>query len=133
MENMRNRILLALAFTGLAAAPALAQDDLAAEGEKVFKRCAACHMVGPDAKNRVGPELNGIVGRTAGTLEGFSYSKAMVEAGAGGLVWNEETLDAYLADPKGMVKGTKMAFAGLKSEEDRQAVIAYLAAQGGAS
>lgn len=133
MGYMRNRILLALAFTGLAAAPALAQDDLAAEGEQVFKRCAACHQVGPEAKNRVGPELNGIIGRTAGTLEGFSYSKAMVEAGAGGLVWDEETLDAYLANPKGMVKGTKMAFAGLKSEEDRQAVIAYLAAQGGAS
>ncbi len=133
MENMRNRILLTLAFAGLAAAPTLAQDDLAAEGEQVFKRCAACHQVGPDAKNRVGPELNGIVGRPAGTLEGFSYSKAMVEAGAGGLVWDEATLDAYLADPKGMVKGTKMAFAGLKSEEDRQAVIAYLAAQGGSS
>jgi cytochrome c2 len=133
MENMRNRILLTLAVAGLAAAPALAQDDLAAAGEQVFKRCAACHMVGPDAKNRVGPELNGIVGRPAGTLEGFSYSKAMVEAGAGGLVWDDATLDAYLADPKAMVKGTKMAFAGLKSEEDRQAVIAYLAAQGGSS
>jgi cytochrome c2 len=133
MEHMRNRILLALAVAGLAAAPALSQDDLAAEGEQVFKRCAACHQVGPEAKNRVGPELNGIIGRTAGTLESFSYSKAMVEAGAGGLVWNEETLDGYLADPKGMVKGTKMAFAGLKSEEDRQAVIAYLAAQGGSS
>jgi cytochrome c len=133
MENMKNRILLVLAFAGLAAAPALAQDDLAAEGEQVFKRCAACHQVGPEAKNRVGPELNGIIGRTAGGLEGFNYSKAMVEAGAGGLVWDEATLDAYLADPKGMVKGTKMAFAGLKSEEDRQAVIAYLAAQGGPS
>jgi cytochrome c2 len=133
MENMRNRILLTLAVAGLAAAPALAQDDLAAAGEQVFKRCAACHMVGPDAKNRVGPELNGIVGRPAGTLEGFSYSKAMVEAGAGGLAWDDATLDAYLADPKAMVKGTKMAFAGLKSEEDRQAVIAYLAAQGGSS
>ena len=66
---MRNRMMLALALAGLAAGPVLAQDDLVAEGEKIFKRCAACHQVGPDAKNRVGPELNGIVGRTAGSLD----------------------------------------------------------------
>ena len=131
---MRNRMMLALALAGLVVGPALAQDAEQVEaGEKVFKRCAACHQVGPDAKNRVGPELNGIIGRTAGTLEGFNYSKAMTEAGAGGLVWSEETLMSYLEDPKGMVKGTKMAFAGLKSEEDRHAVIEYLEAQGGSS
>ena len=117
----------ALAAAGLAAAPVVAQDaDLAAKGEKVFKRCAACHQIGPEAKSRVGPSLEGVVGRTAGTLEGFSYSDAMTEAGANGLVWNSETLHEYLADPKAMVKGTKMAFAGLKKEEDRDAVIAYI-------
>ena len=131
---MRNRMMLALALAGLVVGPALAQDaDEVEAGEKIFKRCAACHQVGPDAKNRVGPELNGIIGRTAGGLEGFNYSKAMTEAGAGGLVWSEETLMTYLEDPKGMVKGTKMAFAGLKSEEDRHAVIEYLEAEGGSS
>jgi cytochrome c2 len=127
---MTHHTLAFLALAGLVAAPALAQDDIAA-GEKVFRRCAACHMVGPDAKNRVGPELNGVIGRTAGTLEGFNYSDAMVEAGAGGLVWSDETLHSYLADPRGMVKGTKMAFAGLKSDEDILAVIAYIEASGG--
>jgi cytochrome c len=126
---MTYKMLAFLALAAIAAAPALAQDDVAA-GEKVFKRCAACHMIGPDAKNRVGPELNGVVGRTAGTLEGYKYSDAMVEAGAGGLVWNDETLHAYLADPRGMVKGTKMAFPGLKSDEDILAVIAYIEATG---
>jgi cytochrome c len=129
---MSYKLLAMLALVG-AAAPVLAQDPaLVEEGEKVFKRCAACHMVGPDAKNRVGPELNGVIGRTAGTLEGFSYSDAMVEAGAGGLVWNAETLHSYLADPKAMVKGTKMAFAGLRKPEDVDAVIAYIEANGGA-
>ncbi|MFO1143613.1 MAG: cytochrome c family protein [Amaricoccus sp.] len=121
--------LLALVI-GLAATAAVAQEsDPAAAGAKVFKRCAACHQVGPDAKNRVGPTLSGVIGRTAGTAAGFSYSDAMVAAGENGLVWDEETLSAYLADPKSVVKGNKMAFVGLKSEEDRAAVIAYLEAE----
>jgi cytochrome c len=129
MEMVRN--LLAAAMTmGLAAGPALAQDDLAAEGEKVFRKCGACHQVGEGAENKVGPELNGVIGRTAGSLEGFKYSDAMIEAGAGGLVWDEATLKEYLENPRAMVKGTKMAFAGLKKEEERAAVIAYLASAG---
>lgn len=127
--EMLNRCLAAGAFAlaAFTAVPALAQDaDMVAAGEKIFKRCAACHQVGPDAQNRVGPVLNGVVGRTAGTLEDYNYSKAMVEAGEGGLVWDEESLSAFLEDPKGLVKGTKMAFAGLKDEEDRKAVIAYI-------
>jgi len=110
----------------------MAQDvdeALAEEGAKVFRRCAACHQVGPDAKNRVGPVLTDVIGRTAGTLEGFNYSPAMVEAGEGGLVWDEETLLTYLEDPKGMVEGTNMAFAGLRKEEDRHAVIEYIKQQ----
>ena len=99
--------------------------------QKVFKRCAVCHKIGEGAKNGAGPSLEGVIGRTAGTEEGFSYSKPMVEAGQAGLVWNDETLFEYLADPKAMVKGTKMVFAGLKSEEDRHAVIAYIEANGG--
>lgn len=126
---------------GLSATTALAQEtapaeapaspELVAEGQKVFKKCAACHQVGEGAKNRVGPELNLIVGRTAGSLPDFKYSDAMAAAGEGGLVWTAETLDSYLADPKGMLRGNKMAFVGLKSEDDRKAVIAYLEANGG--
>ena len=121
----------ALMLGSVTALPALAQDDLVAQGETVFRKCQACHQVGPDAKNRVGPELNALIGRTAGTAPDFKYSDAMVEAGAGGLVWNEETLSAFLEDPRGNLKGTKMAFAGLKDEGERAAVIAYIASAGG--
>lgn len=103
---------------------ASAQD--AAAGEKLFSKCKACHAVGEGAKNRVGPHLNDVIGRTAGTVEDYRYSKAMVAAGEGGLVWNDETLRAYLANPRAMVKGTKMAFGGLKKDEELANIIAYL-------
>lgn len=112
--------LVALCF----AVPVQAGD--AAAGQKVFNRCKACHAVGEGAKNRVGPELNDLIGRTAGTADGYRYSSAMEQAGADGLVWNADTLAEYLASPKGMVKGTKMAFAGLKKQADIENVIAYL-------
>ncbi|TPE52995.1 c-type cytochrome [Amaricoccus solimangrovi] len=129
---MRNKILVALTLAaGCVAVPALAQDDLAAQGEKVWKRCAACHMIGDGAENRVGPELNGLIGRTAGTVEDFKYSDAMKKAGEDGLVWDNDKLFAYLENPKAMVPGTKMAFAGLKKEEDRHAVVAYIDTHGG--
>ncbi len=125
--NPIRRNVLAFAVAAFTAAPLLAQDaDLAAAGAKVFRKCAVCHQLGPEAKNRVGPNLTGVVGRTAGTEKGFDYSEAMQEAGENGLVWNEETLSSYLADPRSVVKGNKMAFVGLKSENDRKAVIAYL-------
>jgi S-disulfanyl-L-cysteine oxidoreductase SoxD len=109
----------------LFAAPAVAAGD-AANGEKIFKRCAACHAVGDEAKHKVGPHLNEVVGRPAGGAEGFKYSKAMAEAGAAGTVWSDKTLDAYLADPKGYIKGNRMSFAGLRKEDERADVIAYL-------
>ena len=118
-----------LALVGLifvAATGAHAAEDAAA-GEKVFAKCKACHAVGPDAKNRVGPQLNDLFGRTAGTVDGFRYSPAMVEAGKNGLVWDHESLSAFLADPREYVKGTRMAFAGLKDEDDRSNVLSYLA------
>lgn len=96
-------------------------------GEKLFSKCKTCHAVGEGAKNKVGPNLNELIGRVAGTADGFTYSPAMTKAGEGGLVWDAGTLDAYLADPKGYVKGNKMAFAGLKKDEERANVIAYLA------
>lgn len=97
--------------------------DLAAAGEKVFRKCAACHQVGSDAQNRVGPQLNGIVGRAVGAAEGFSYSDAMAKAGGH---WDAERLAAFLADPKGVVAGTKMAFPGLRKEADILALTEYL-------
>lgn len=109
----------------LVATPAWAEGD-AEKGEKVFKKCKACHMVGENAKKRVGPPLNDIIGAKAGIQEGYKYSKAMVEAGAGGLMWDDEKLHAYLKKPKDLVPGGKMAFPGLKKDEDRANVIAYL-------
>lgn len=100
---------------------ALADGDAAA-GEKVFRKCKACHAL-EAGKNKVGPSLHGVFGRTAGTEEGFKYSDAMKESG---IVWSEETLDVYLTKPKDMVPGTRMAFPGLKKEQDRADVIAYL-------
>ena len=117
-------VLAATAVLALSGA-ALADGDPAA-GEKVFKKCTACHAVGPDAKNKVGPELNGIVGRKVASVEGFKYSPAMTAFGAGDKVWDAATIDAYLADPKGFVAKNKMAFAGLKKDDERANVIAYL-------
>ena len=95
----------------------------AAAGEQVFKKCKACHQIGENAKNAVGPNLNGVVGRKAGTVEGFNYSDANKGSG---LTWDEATLKIYLHDPKAKVPGTKMSFAGLPNDADIANVIAYL-------
>lgn len=115
-----------------AAEPAALSADpaLVAAGENVFKKCKACHQVGEGAQNKVGPVLNGVVGRTAASVEGFKYSKPMSDKGAEGLVWDETTIAAYLKDPKGYIPKNKMSFAGLKKDEDIAAVIAYIEAQG---
>ena len=105
------------------AGPSQAQD--AAAGEKVFAKCKACHVADED-KNKVGPSLKGVIGRTAGTHADFKYSTAMIEAGKAGLVWDEAKLTEYLRAPREMIKGGKMAFAGLKKDEDLANVIAYL-------
>lgn len=109
----------------LTVVPAHAEGD-ADKGKKVFNKCKACHMVGENAKKRVGPPLNNIIGAKAGSQEGYNYSKAMKTAGEGGLVWSEEKLSAYLEKPKDVVPKGKMAFPGLKKEDDRTDVIAYL-------
>jgi len=104
----------------------------AANGEKIFKQqCKLCHAVGPTAKPGVGPVQNNLVGATAGARPGFNYSTAMKDAGAKGTVWTEENLAKYLTDPKAMVPGNKMAFPGLKKEQDRLDVIAFLKTQTG--
>lgn len=116
-------LFAALSVATLASGQSQAQD--AAAGEKVFTKCKACHVADED-KNKIGPSLHGVIGRTAGTHPDFKYSPAMVDAGKSGVVWDEPTLTTYLRDPKAMVKGTKMAFAGLKKDEDIANVIAYL-------
>ena len=121
---MKLRIALGFAVLAALAAPAHAEGDAKA-GKNVFKKCAACHAL--DGKNKSGPHLDGVLGRTAGTVEGFKYSPAMTEKGAGGLVWNEETITAYMKDPKGYVPKNRMAFPGLKKDEDIVNLLAYLA------
>ena len=133
----QGKVLLLAGFLLAPASQAVAQD--AAAGEKVFKKCMTCHRIGPGAKNAIGPEQNGLIGRTAGTVEGFKYSDLNKNSGANGLVWNEDTIFQYLPDPnaflfkflkdKGkpeLAKGsTKMSFK-LASEKERKDVIAYL-------
>jgi cytochrome c len=94
----------------------------AAKGEKVFAQCRACHVVEPGV-NRVGPSLHGVVGRTAGSIAGFNYSKANKESG---VTWSEDVLFTYLEAPAKFMPGTRMAFGGLKNPQDRADVIAYL-------
>ena len=94
----------------------------AAKGEKVFAQCKACH-VAEAGKNRVGPSLWAVVGRTAGTVPGFNYSKANKESG---VTWSEDVLFTYLEAPQKFMPGTRMAFGGLKNPQDRADVIAYL-------
>ncbi|NVO28498.1 cytochrome c family protein [Donghicola sp. C2-DW-16] len=122
---MVNKVFgIALALI-LPAHVALAEGD-AAKGERVFKKCQACHAVGEGAENKTGPVLNGLIGRTAGTLEGYDYSPAMKAFGEGGKTWTVEELDAFLTNPRQHVEGTKMSFAGLRKEQERENVIAYL-------
>lgn len=118
-------LALGLVMSALLAGPAFAEGDAAA-GATVFKKCASCHAVGEGAKNKVGPELNLLIGRTAGTAPDFKYSQAMTDAGAGGLVWSAETLHQFLVKPQDFVKGTKMSFPGLKEQADIDNVVAYL-------
>ena len=99
----------------------LAQD--AAAGEKVFAVCKACHQIGETAKNAVGPVLNGVIGRKAGTFPGYSYSDANKNSG---LTWDEPTFREYIKDPRAKVPGTKMIYAGLKDEQRISDLLAYL-------
>jgi len=98
------------------------------KGAQVFKKCKACHQVGEKAKNRIGPHLNGIFGRPAGSLEGFKYSKSIIRAGDDGLIWTQKTLDAYIENPKALVSKTRMNFRGMPDEKDRSDLMAYLRA-----
>ena len=117
---MKYLVVAAIAFTGSTAA-ASAQD--VAAGEQSFKKCIACHSIGEGAKNKVGPELNGLDGRKAGTAEGYNYSEANKNSG---IAWNEATFKEYIKDPRGKIPGTKMVFAGIKNEQEVNDLWAYL-------
>jgi cytochrome c len=112
--------MMAIAI-GLAPTLASAQDSAA--GEKLFVQCKACHQIGSTAKHAVGPELNGVVGRKAGTVEGYNFSPAMKGSG---LTWDEAALKEFIKDPRAKVPGTKMTFAGLKDDKKVDDVVAYL-------
>lgn len=115
-----------LLLTTAAAPGAIAADASVENGEEVFKKCRACHDVGPTAKNKVGPILNGLFGRKAGTIEGFNYSDANRKAGEAGWVWSDDVMMKYLENPREAMPGNRMAFVGLKDEQDRKDLMAYL-------
>lgn len=126
MPSLPHGPLAAFLFS-LAALPAFAEGD-PAKGEKVFKKCAACHSVQEGAPSKAGPNLHGVVGRTSGALEGFTFSEAMTKAGADGHVWTAEEILKFVENPKQVIPGTKMTFAGLKKPEERADVVAFLTA-----
>ena len=118
--------LVIVAVTVLGATSARAQGEIKGnpqQGEQTFVICRACHQIGPGAQNAVGPVLNGVVGRKAGTYPGYEYSSANKNSG---IVWTPQELNTYLTDPQKVVPGTKMIFPGLKSPEQRANVIAFL-------
>ena len=115
----------AVAFVGLIGTAHAADGD-PAKGEQSFRICTACHAVGPDAKTKVGPELNGVVGRKWGSIEGYGYSADLQAGHDQSKVWDEVTLNDYLENPKHLAPHGKMSFAGFKSENQRADVISYL-------
>ncbi|HVW91602.1 MAG TPA: cytochrome c family protein [Devosia sp.] len=125
---MKSLALAALVLVA-AAGPSLAAGDAAA-GKTVFAKCAVCHNIGPNATNKIGPALTGVVGRQPGTAAGFTYSAAMKDFGTKNPAWTPELLAKFLQSPKTEVPGTKMTFAGLSNQTDVDNVIAYLQSGG---
>ena len=116
------RIAVLISIT-MAFSPTIVQAQDAAAGEKVFAQCRACHQVGENAKNAVGPHLNGLFGRAAGSVEGYTYSPANKNSG---ITWDEAVFKEYIQNPRAKIPGTKMIYAGLKDEKRIDDLIAYL-------
>jgi len=118
----RSHVLGAFAALLMIAPAAASAQDVAA-GEKSFAKCRACHQIGETAKNGIGPVLNGLIGRKAGSVEGYNYSAANKDSG---LTWDEATFREYIKNPKAKIPGTKMVFAGLTNEKEVDDIVAYL-------
>ena len=116
----RTLLLITTVFVA-STAGAWAQDTGA--GEQSFRKCLPCHSVGEDAKNKVGPVLNGLDGRKSGTVEGYNYSEANKNSG---IIWSEETFKDYIHDPRAKIPGTKMVFASIKNDKEVSDLWAYL-------
>ena len=119
---MMRTLLVAAAFIAVSGWTASAQD--VAKGENSFHKCLPCHSIGDGAENKIGPELNGLDGRNSGSVAGFDYSDANKNSG---IVWNEAKFKEYIKDPRGLIPGTKMIFAGIKNENEANDLWAYLA------
>ncbi|MEJ1937756.1 cytochrome c family protein [Nostoc sp. NIES-2111] len=131
---MPRTILAAMAISALLAGQAVADAAGDAEaGRRVFNQCRACHTTEQGGRSTVGPNLHGVFGRAAGSLQGFRYSEPMREKGGGGLVWNGETLRAYIANPRAVVPGGSMTFAGLRNEQQITDLLAFLRQATGAN
>ncbi len=118
---MAKRLIVAAVLIAVSSAPGMAQD--AQKGRMVFNICLACHAIGPGAQNKIGPELNGLDGRKAGTVPNFGYSDANKNSG---IVWNEQTFEDYIKNPMAKVPGTKMVFPGIKNEQQVKDLWAYV-------
>jgi cytochrome c len=115
-------LIIGVTILAASAGTALAQDVQA--GETSFRKCQPCHDVGPDAKNKIGPMLNGLDGHKSGSIEGYSYSDANKNAG---ITWSQDTFQDYIKDPRAKMPGTKMIFPGIKDEKEAGDLWAYLA------
>jgi cytochrome c len=120
-EIMTRTLMLIAAGLAVSTTGSLAQD--VAAGEQSFKKCLPCHSVGEDAKNKVGPLLNGLEGRKSGTIEGYTYTEANKNSG---IVWSDDTFKEYIKDPRAKIPGTKMVFAGIKNEKEIGDLWTYL-------
>lgn len=120
-------VAVVMGVAGTAQAEGL--ETASARGQKLFGACKACHEIGVGARHKVGPHLDGVIGRIAGSIEGFRYSSALKAAGEGGLTWTTEKLDGYLEKPKDFVPGNRMSFRGMPEKSDRDDLIAFLESQ----